>query len=351
MSLFEKLMAKSLFGVYPKKVQPIETLSQIPEKVVIISNTALGDTLLSTPAIRSLKHSFPHIKLTAVLKSAYIPLLKDLKEIDEIVAYDGKYKGFMTTLLRLRKERPDLVLILHSNGPQDIELSVLSGASFILKHPNSSPLKKYLSYDFQKKDQHTIEDRLDLIRLIGGDKIEKRMEIGTLGDAALLEKYSKYKNAVGFQIGAADHYKVWPVERFISLAKKIDDTIVITGVGSEWNEAQKIVAEVGSDKVVNLCGETPIWELPYLVNNMKVLVTNDTGTMHLAIALRTPTISLFSATSAKGIGPYQDMHLHKVIQKEGSFIQQLSKKERDDRAMRLIEVDDVYMAYNEMDLV
>ena len=97
-----------------------------------------------------------------------------------------------------------------------------------------------------------------------------------------------------------------------------------------------------------MCGKCKIEELPYLINNLKMLITNDTGTMHLAIALKTPTISLFSATTAKGIGAYQDLKIHKTIQKDGSFIQKLPKKQRDNSAMKLISVEEVYEKYKEL---
>jgi len=97
-----------------------------------------------------------------------------------------------------------------------------------------------------------------------------------------------------------------------------------------------------------MCGKTDIVKLANVVNNLKMLITNDTGTMHLAITLQTPTISLFSATNSKGIGPYQDSNIHKIIQKDGSFIQKFPKKERNNSAMKLIEVDEVYEVYKDL---
>ena len=341
-----KYLIKLIFLIYKKKQKPINELKNF-NTFLIISNTALGDTLLSTSAIKSLKKSFPNSKIIAILKSSYSPLFKNYKYIDEIIEYDGNVKGFFKTLFKLRKKHIDAALIFHSNSPFDIWLSVLSGIKFILKHPTNTPLKKYLSFNFEKKDQHTIEDRLDLVRLIGGKEIDKTMEISPLNNEKFLNKYKKYKNYIGFQIGAADKYKMWPIENFIQLAKKMkDEKILITGVQSEWELGEKIAKECPN--VINMCGKCTIEELPYLIKQLKILVTNDTGTMHLAIALKVPTISLFSATSSKWIGPYQDMKIHKVIQKDGSFIRQLSKKERDDSAMKLISVDEVYQKYKEL---
>ena len=343
-------MIKQVFKIYfyfKSKFYKVRNIKNFKNSktFLVISNTALGDTILSTPAIKSLKKSFPNSKIIAILKSSYSPLFEDFEYIDEIIEYDGKYKKFFSTIKQIKKYKPDIALILHSNSPQDIQLCVLSNIPYILKHPTKSKLKKYLSYDFKKKSQHTIEDRIDLVRFIGGKNIDTTMEIGTLNDKNLDLKFKKYNDYIAFQIGAADKYKMWPIERFIELAKKIDEKIVITGIQNEYELAQKIVQSY--PKAENLCGKLSIKELPYLIKNVKLLITNDTGTMHLAIALKTPTLSLFSATTSKGIGPYQDLNLHKVIQKDGSFIQKLPKKQRDDSAMRLISVDEVYKKYKE----
>lgn len=341
MKFFEKFI-----NLFLKPAKPIESL-RISENdtFVVISNTALGDTILSTPAIKSLKKSFPNNKIVAVLKSNYAPLFQNFKYIDKIIEYDGKYKDFFKTVVKLKKINPKISFIFHSNGPQDIQLSVLSGSDYILKHPTKSYLKKYLSFDFTKKQQHTIEDRLDLVRKVDGKVIDKTMEIGKILDNP---KFDKFKNYIGFQIGAADIYKMWPVDRFIELAKKLiknGEKIVIVGTKHESKLADEIIDKVKNENIINMCGNTNLIELANLVNNLKMLITNDTGTMHLAIALKTPTISLFSPTSPEEIGPYQDLNIHEVIQKDGSFIQKLPKKERDDSAMKLIDIDEVYESY------
>lgn len=316
---------------------------------LVISNTALGDTLLSTPAIKSLKESFPNSKIIALINHKFSPLFENYKYIDKVINFYGGYNKFFTTIKKIKQHKPEMALIFHGNGPQDIQITVMSGCKYILKHPTKTKLKKHLSYDFAKKEQHTIEDRLDLVRKINGKHIYTTMSLPDLTNQNLLRKYQEYNNYIGFQIGAADVYKMWGIDNFIKLAKKIKQynpaiNILITGNKTERNLAKSINKEVN---IINTCGELSIKELPYLINSLKLLITNDTGTMHLAIALHTPTISLFSPTTAKGIGPYQDMDLHKIIQKDGSYIQKLPKKKRSNEAMQLISVDEVFEKYLE----
>ena len=313
---------------------------------LVISNTALGDTLLTIPLIKSIKLNFPDSKIIFVTKNNYIPLFKYVNEIDYFIPFYSKYKKFFSIVKEIKKYNPEIALIGHGNSPEDIQLSIFSGCNFILKHPTKNHYKKYLSYQFDYQSQHTIEDRLNLLRVLGVKKLTNKMDI----KLPKSELFSEYKNYIGFQVGAADKYKMWPIENFIELAKYLiaqGEKIVITGIDKEKELGDKIVKECG-ENVVNMCGKTDIKTLPFLINNLKMLITNDTGTMHLAIALKTPTISLFSATNPKGIGAYQDLDIHKIIYKDGSFIQKLPKKQRDDSAMKLIKVDEVIKAYKEL---
>jgi ADP-heptose:LPS heptosyltransferase len=348
-----KILYRIIFKIYTAinkyQIKDIQDLDFIPRKFLIISNTALGDTLLSTPTIKSLKLSFPESEITFLVHKNYLDLFNGYQYVDKLIPFYGGYKKFIRTILKIKKSTPEIVLIPHSNGPQDIQISVMSGAQFILKHPTQTKLKKYLSYNFVKKEQHTIEDRLDLVRKINGNCIYTRMSLPELNNTDLIKKFHIFDGAIGMQVGAADIYKMWGVENFTKLAQHIKQhhpniSIIVTG-----NKKEKILADKINQNVdiINTCGEFSIKELPYLINSLKLLITNDTGTMHLAIALKIPTISLFSPTTVKGIGPYQNLELHKTIQKNGSYMQKLPKKQRSNEAMQLISVNEVFEKYLE----
>jgi len=355
---FHKLLdsyIKKHIKKHPGQLKKKDELNFKPNRFLVISSTALGDTLLSTPAIKSLRMSFPEAKITALIHKDIAPLFNDFPYINNIVLYHGGYKKFFKTIAALRKEKPEVALIFHGNGPQDIAFSILSGANLILKHPTMSPHKKYLSFEFEQKYQHTIEDRLDLVRKIGGTIIDKSMEIPPSTDKTKEAKVKSFlndeDNLIGFQIGASHVYNMWPVENFIELAKKIlsldpDTRIVITGIKKEYALGEQIVKACGT-RVINCCGKFRIDELPYLIKRFKLLITGDTGPMHLAIAIRIPTLSLFSAADSKVTGAYQDHQIHRIIQKNGRFIASLPKKKRDNSAMRLITVDEVFSQYED----
>lgn len=343
--LFYKIYLKYYLANHPKQLKNIDELKNIPSTFLVISNTALGDLLLSTPAIKSLKKSFPDSKIIALIHKNYIPMVEDFKYIDQIIPFYGGWKKFFHTIGKIKKFKPQIALIFHGNGPQDVQLAIYSGCEYILKHTNNSPLKKYLSYDFKKEEKHIIEERVDLVRKIGGQHIDTTMELPTYENPKLIKKFQFLKDYIGFQVGASELYRAWPTDRFVQLAKlllKDGKNIAIIGIEEESFIAEKIIKECKSNDIVNLCGKTTIEELPYAVKNLKYVITPDTGTMHLAIALKIPTICLYSPSNPNYTGPYQDRHLHHVIKKNGEFVNNKPKKQRSNKAMEMISVNDVY---------
>jgi len=345
--IFFKVYLKYYLLKNSKQLKNIDKLEDTPKIFLVLSNTAMGDLILSTPAIKSLKKSFPNSKVIALIHKNYIPLLKNFKYIDKIIPFYGGYKKIFKTIKEIRKYNPEMALIFHGNGPQDIQIAIYSGCKYILKHPTNSNLKKYLSYDFKKSNKHIIEERLDLVKKIGGKVIDTTMELPKLNDHKLINKFSKYKGYIGLQVGASESYRIWPTKNFIQLSKKLlekNERILTTGIMKESFLSKKIV-QACNNKIIDMCGKTSIKELPYLINNLKFLVTSDTGTMHLAIALKTPTICLFSPSNPNYTGPYQDKQIHKIIKKNGEFVNNKPKKERSNEAMKLISTEDVYNKY------
>ena len=142
---------------------------------------------------------------------------------------------------------------------------------------------------------------------------------------------------------------MWPIDNFICLAEKICEefsNIKFVMLGStkyEQNLVKKFQLDFSKpDILVNLCGNSSIQSLPKILNDLELLITNDTGTLHLAIALHIKTVSLFGPTDSKIFGPYQDFNIHKVIQVDGSIVNNVPKKQRGQEGMALISVDRVF---------
>lgn len=327
----------------------LDELKETPKNsILVFSNTALGDTLLSTPAIKSLRDSFLNARITLFVHKNIYPLLEGAEYIDNFIVYHGGYKKFFATVMQLRHTKPDIALLFHSNGPQDIPMAIMSGAKTILKTPTKSSYRHYLSYEFTKKEQHVIEDRLDLLRSIGGEKLTTRMVLAQrYYEDKKREIFEADKKVIGFQPGAANIYKMWPIQNFkelaaMLLAKYPNALIAVTGSRKE-HKLGEAIKEVNSERIINFCGKFAIESLPKLISEMDVLVTNDTGTMHVAIALGVPTVELFGTTDPKGVGAYQDMQKHSIVFEDGhSLIAGIAKAKRNNDGMKMITTNRVF---------
>lgn len=330
------------FRLKPNEVPPT------PVVIAVVSTTALGDTLLSTPVLQSARASWPNAILILVVHPRYRSLFEGLPGVDHLLCYDGSYGRLFASAFHLRKLRPEAVLLAHSNGPQDIPLAVFSGARLILKPATSSPFRRFLSKELPPSREHVINSRLALVATLGGKATQTSMLVPPRYASSPPEEIPRLATPViGFQLGAANTYKIWPAERFGELAARLlawkpGLTIVLTGTAKESDLAQVVVTHCNDARVQDHCGGYSVESLPWLLRQLAMLVTNDTGTMHLAIALGIPTVSLFGLTSSAAIGPFQDLPLHRVVQASELDEQHLTKKERSNRAMLSISTDAVF---------
>ncbi len=353
--LFVKLL-KSL----DKRKADIKDLN--PDKIkniLVVSSTAIGDTLLSTPAIRAVREQYPHAKIIGHFNAKNMELFENNPHIDGIIPYYGGYKRFFKTIREFRRHKFDLALIFHGNEPQATPMAYLSGARFIIKLPNTSEYRFLLSNKEQvlgwEDFTHGVEQRLKVAGMAGCKISDKRMTLplSEEGDAMVdkfLEENSVWKSniLIGFQVGASTISRMWFADKFVELGKKLIDLypeikIVVTGSSQEYNYCKGIADDIGEKAVVS-AGKIPLKYMPSVVRRFKMLVTGDTGIMHMAIAVGTPLVALFAVSDAKRSGPYYDMEKHVVIQKERTCEPCISKKCTYQKCMENISVDEVYSA-------
>lgn len=327
--------------------------------ILVVSSTAIGDTLMSTPAIRAIRERYPNAKIIAHFNVRNMELFENNPHIDGVIPYYGGWRKFFKTIREFRKHKFDVAVILHGNEPQATPMAYLGGARFIVK----VPIPKKFAFLISNKtngfenpwNHHGIDVRLKTASFIDC-KIDKREMVLLLDEESrnkvknLLEEFGindKYI-LVGFQVSAANKYKMWASDRFIQLGKRLielDKNIFILILGSEKDiELCEKVKYGIKHKIISLAGRLSLKELGALVNELDILVTNDTGTMHLAIALKKKTVSLFCPTNFWGVGPIQDNHLHRIIAKEKPCNPCLTKKCKSPFCMDLIGVEEVYEA-------
>src|SRR5208337_1462449 len=327
------------------------------KNILVVSSTAIGDTLLSTPAIRAVRERYPQAKIIAYFNAGNAELFENNPHIDGIIPYYGGYRRFVRTVREFRRRNFDLALIFHGNEPQATPMAYFSGARFILKTPIPREygfLLSNISNGFDKPgDHHAVDVRMKTASFVGcrGENRELVLAADEHDRAAASSYLSRLvmdENAIliGLQVGAATLYKMWPHNKFAALGKRLlqldpNILILVTGSPRERKLCSTVAHEIGA-RAFSTAGEVSLKTLRGLIERMDLLVTNDTGTMHMAIALKTKTLSLFCPTNDWGTGPVQDLHLHRIIKKGRTCNPCITKKCARPLCMDQIQVDEVF---------
>lgn len=327
-------------------------------RILLVSSTALGDTVLSTAAMIAVRRYFPTAHITALIHRDYAPLFQYADFLDGIIPYYGGWRRFFRTLLALRAAKPDLAMILHGNEPQATPLAYLAGARFIFKLPNTSRFAFLLTNAHPRRGwadlpRHGMHVRLAIVELAGARIADARMYLPVPASAREHVAYwlaqhgvAATDTVIGLQAGASSRGRMWPVAHFIALAKMLLTMhfacrFVITGAPRERARCEAIAQGIGGAAAL-AAAALPIEALPALVERCAVLVTGDTGTLHVAVALGTPTVALFAVSDPAASGPAYDLDKHIVIYRPNA--EGVGSKTDDDYWMAQITPEEVFHA-------
>lgn len=296
-------------------------------KILVINLMHVGDLLLVTPVLRTLRTNYPkaHIALLADKKLADLVRLNPC--IDELIAidkkgYHNKLRTYFAFLRELRNQHFDLVINLHANERASF-LAAFSGAKKIVGY---SSWGLGVFFDFlmknRKEVKHQVESHFDVLREgLGITQIDDR-GLEMVLDEASEEKatqiwqaafHKKELPVIGLNIGASWPTKRWPKESFAELADKLLEKgygIVFLGGPMDQeivNETVNLMKNKDHQNIAVLTGKMSLMELGAVLKKCKALVTNDSGPMHVAVAMNVPLVSMFGASPVTGFSPYNDI--------------------------------------------
>lgn len=347
-------IARSFFRWYLKDKVSSQSKIKIDDiKIILVmSNTAIGDTLFSTPAFRLIKESYPNKQVVALLNPKNYQLFDNNPNIDKVILYSGKWMQFLPTLFQLRKQNIDLALILHSNEPQATPLAYCSGIKHIIKIPNDQNEFNFLhqnSVIAPNRNEHFIDRRLKQLEYIDIYSKSYQMDIfqkeewkrsisGILKDGTV---------NIGFQIGASTLSRMWFFENWIDLSRlvlnhDINWNIILTGSKADYLSASSICKTLDNERVTNLTGKLDLGSASALIDQLDLLVTPDTGPLHIAAAMNTPTIAISVAGKAEESNPRSKDIKHVFIQKQITCKPCIDKKCKYQKCMLQITSNEVF---------
>ena len=319
-----------------------------PDHFLIVSTTALGDTLWATPALRALRYTYPKAYIAVLTSSLGHEVLKDNPHVNELFVVGDPPLRSLFKLYPILKERAfgSIILFHTSQRPILPFCALLKPQRLIGSVGINKGLDALLTHPIQQKVQHEIARRLELVAQVGAVAHGQEMEIATKASNFLNRHGLESSDClIGMHPGAKDLFKQWEPGHFIAAGKKFVEErgakIIVSGSRSEQQLVEEIVSKVPG--AVPMIGELDLASFAGLIGKMSLFITNDTGPMHLAFAVKTPTVALFGPTDAKLCGPYFVKNAT-VIQKAPTCTPCLRKRCREPFCLLQIGPNEVYQA-------
>lgn len=309
------------------------------EKILVYSPNWIGDAVMSLPALKGIRRAFPRSEIH-VLAVPWVCEIYSLSGIpDGIIPYDrnNKHAGLKGLLYisRLVKEHLFSVAFIFPNSwrsavipwlariPVRVGLSRRYREIFFLTHSREP------ERDFKQK--HQVYYYLSIVSILNPETRKYRGELvktpfldSTSGDfpdiASLAIKYGLDPRKLWFALAPGASYgdaKLWWPDRFSAVATRIaaefGAQVIILGSSSDSGTASRIALNAKAD-VIDLTGKTTLLEAMGFLRHSRVLLTNDSGLMHVAAALGVPLVAIFGSTDPVRTGPFGDPGITTVLE-------------------------------------
>jgi heptosyltransferase-1 len=295
--------------------------------ILIIKPSAIGDIVMALPALSALRKAYPDAKITWLVRSEYAPLLRNHRDLNEVILFDRKllakcwynrnsFKALLTLFRQLRNGHFDATIDLQGllrtaffsfiTGAKDRfgQSGAREGASIFYNHK--------IKHD--TSCAHVVDFYLKIIECVAGRTISGEITVPRDGRAEdsmrqlLAQNKVSDNNYIVIIPGASNPQKCWPAENFAAVAERIhaqcDSVLVLAGSESDRKFIEAVVSSTNIP-FINLAGRTGIAELVALLRNARLVISNDTGPGQIAAALGVPLVILFGPTNPGRLCPYR----------------------------------------------
>lgn len=289
------------------------------QKILVIKLRHLGDVLLSTPVFSHLKRVFPGARVDGYVWKEALPILKGNRAVAKVHTYDREWKrlGFlkrlpheMALLYRIRKERYDLVVQL-TEGERGIYAAWASGAETKVGFvPKKRWVRSLLTHLVKAcpRSRHAVETNLDALRVLGFHPSQDQRELEfpiAEEDRRRAGQLAHGKEYAVVHAPSRWRFKCLPPQLMAQVVDRLKMPVVLTGASSEREFVQKI-ADLATGNVINCAGKTSLGEMGALFQGARGIITVDSVSLHIASALKVPTVALFGPTSEQTWGPWRN---------------------------------------------
>ncbi len=279
-------------------------------KILILRFSSIGDIVLTTPVVRCLKQAFTGAEIHYCTKRKYEELIAHNPYIDKCHYLDDSLSALVS---ELRSEQYDFVIDLHSSLRTRLIKYRLGKRAFTVDKIN---LRKWLYVRFKANVMppvHIVDRYMNTISWMGIPNDGKGLDhfIGDDDYVFISQLPPAHQSGyVAYAMGGQHATKRLPVAKMIDLCQKIGQPVVLLGDEHDRETGEIIRTALGDTLIYNACGLLTINQSASLVRQAQVVVSHDTGLMHIAAAYKKPIVSIWGSTTPElGMYPYKTRHI------------------------------------------
>lgn len=344
-----------------KKVDAVrDRISNGASRILIVNVNWVGDVLFSTPAIRAVREHYSDAYIACMVVPRCKAILELNPNLDELIIYDEdelhkSLLGKLKLISTLKNRRFNSVFLFHRSLTRTLMVALSGIRERVGIYTSKRGFLLTKKVEPPKADVHKVEQFLNIVRAKGISPANKNLEffIGK-DDVIYVEELLESEGIKDGELlmvlnpGGNWDLKRWPVENFAELGDRLADKygarILITGENKDLELGEAILSRM-RHKPILTCGKTTLSQLAAILRRAGLVVSNDSGPMHIAVSQGTKTIALFGPTDPKVTGPYGDgkyVVIHKAPERLDCKIPCYNLKCEDNACMKAITVEDVF---------
>jgi lipopolysaccharide heptosyltransferase II len=289
--------------------------------ILFIKPSSLGDIVHAMPTCAAIRRAYPKARLTWLVKREWAGLVERIDGVDRVWPVESTLKGWLSQVPLLRAERFDLVVDLQGLF-RSAAIGWLSGSPLLVGFANGregSPWLYSRRVPVPQLEMHAVDRYLlvaKAVGAVGSGAPEFRFRIPQADHDEVDRLLSRSgvtpgTSWVAMNVSARWPTKRWPAASFAEVADRLQQegcgAVVMIG-GPDERADVAAVSGMMKTPAIDLAGSTTVGLLPALLSKASLLITNDSGPMHIAAAAGTPVVALFGPTSAVLTGPYGAGH-------------------------------------------
>jgi len=288
--------------------------SKDSKNILIVKYSSLGDIVNAIPAVKFLRHRSPKARIYWLVKREYLSLLCGEAFVDDIIVYE---KGGLTSIIKkIRSLKIDTVIDLQGIFKSGL-IGYLSGASRRVSFPHTREGSSVFYTErlgLERKDIHAVTENLSVIEGLVGESFRGSHDFGiSLNGAAeekaleLLKGIKRAGPLVAVSSTSRWKTKMWGAGNFAVLSdmlvERMNADVVFTGAEADFSYIEDIRKGMKTPSF-NLAGKTDLKTLAWVFKKAGLVISCDSGAMHLASATGAPVIAIFGPTDPRYTGPF-----------------------------------------------